>query len=63
MNIDALAEKFALQLVDKEMAGPNGVGASSSVSDGTDYLVAGEEPGSKLKDAKKADMKIIDESK
>lgn len=35
--------------------------ASSSVSGNTDYLVVGESPGSKLDEAKKHDVKIIDE--
>ena len=35
--------------------------AASSVSTRTDFLVAGEKPGSKLPQAKKLDVKIIDE--
>ncbi len=35
--------------------------ASSSVSGNTDYVVAGENPGSKLDEAQKRDVKIIDE--
>lgn len=35
--------------------------ATSSVSGSTDYLVAGETPGSKLEEAKKRKVKIIDE--
>ena len=35
--------------------------ASSSVSDNTNYLVVGEDPGSKLDEAKKREVKILDE--
>jgi DNA ligase (NAD+) len=35
--------------------------ATSSVSGETDYVVAGEKPGSKLDEAKKQNVKIIDE--
>jgi DNA ligase (NAD+) len=38
-----------------------GARATSSVSSNTDYLVAGENPGSKLDEAKKHKVKIIDE--
>lgn len=37
--------------------------ATSSVSGNTDYLVAGEDPGSKLKEAEEEEAKIIDEGK
>jgi NAD-dependent DNA ligase len=37
--------------------------ATSSVSGETDYVVAGENPGSKLNEAKKQKVKIIDEKK
>lgn len=40
-----------------------GARASSSVSSNTDYLVAGDGPGSKLDEAKKHKVKIIDEKK
>jgi len=36
---------------------------SGSVSKNTDFLVAGEEPGSKYRDAKRLGVKIIDENK
>lgn len=36
---------------------------NSSVSGNTDYVVVGENPGSKLKEAKKYDVKIINEEK
>ncbi len=45
----------------KERVEKLGARATSSVSGNTDYLVAGEDPGSKLDDAKKHDVKIIDE--
>jgi hypothetical protein len=35
--------------------------ATSSVSGATDYVVAGENPGNKLDEAKKQNLKIIDE--
>jgi DNA ligase (NAD+) len=38
-----------------------GAKASGSVSSRTDYLVAGKEPGSKLEEAKKQDIKILSE--
>lgn len=39
-----------------------GARAASSVSGNTDYLVAGENPGQKLQDAREEKVKIIDES-
>jgi DNA ligase (NAD+) len=35
--------------------------ATSSVSGNTDYLVTGENPGSKLEEARKGNVKIIEE--
>jgi DNA ligase (NAD+) len=40
-----------------------GGSASSSVSGNTDFLVVGKEPGSKLDDAKKASVRILNEEK
>jgi DNA ligase (NAD+) len=40
-----------------------GARVTSSVSGNTDYVVAGENPGSKLEEAKKHDVKIINEEK
>jgi DNA ligase (NAD+) len=40
-----------------------GARVTSSVSGNTDYVVVGENPGSKLKEAKKHGVKIIDEEK
>ena len=40
----------------------NGGSISSSVSSKTDYVLAGDNPGSKYKDAQKLDVKIISES-
>lgn len=39
-----------------------GARATSSVSGNTDYVVTGENPGSKLDDAKKHNVKIINEN-
>jgi DNA ligase (NAD+) len=38
-----------------------GARATSSVSSNTDYVVVGENPGSKLDEARKQGTKIIDE--
>ena len=46
----------------KEAVEALGGRATSSVSRNTDYLVAGVDPGSKLRDAQQAGIKIIDES-
>jgi DNA ligase (NAD+) len=43
----------------EELIETNGGHASSSVSAGTDYLLAGEEPGSKLRKAKEMGVKVI----
>lgn len=40
----------------------HGGNATSSVSSNTDYVVKGENPGSKLEEGRKHDVKIIDES-
>ncbi|MBT7007916.1 MAG: NAD-dependent DNA ligase LigA [Candidatus Jacksonbacteria bacterium] len=45
----------------KELVYQNGGKISSSLSKETDYLVAGNKPGSKFKKAKKLGVKIIDE--
>jgi DNA ligase (NAD+) len=47
----------------KEKIEKLGGNATSSVSDNTDYLVKGSDPGSKLEDAKKHDVKVIDEDR
>ncbi|MBD3378974.1 MAG: NAD-dependent DNA ligase LigA [Candidatus Omnitrophica bacterium] len=47
----------------KEKVERSGGRAASSVSDNTDYLVVGEDPGSKLQRAKKHKVKIIKEKK
>ena len=36
--------------------------ATSSVSEETDYLVAGEDPGSKLREAQETNVEILDEA-
>ena len=46
----------------EEMVGENGGDVSSSVSKETDFVVAGEEPGSKYDRAKKLGVKIITET-
>jgi DNA ligase (NAD+) len=46
----------------KEMIKDRGGKVSSSVSKKTDYVLAGEEPGSKYTDAQKLDVKIISEA-
>ncbi len=46
----------------KEMIRNMGGSIASSVSKKTDYVVAGDSPGSKFEKAKKLDVKIIDES-
>jgi DNA ligase (NAD+) len=55
-ELDAFTRDEAKERVEKM-----GARATSSVSGNTDYLVAGEDPGSKMDDAKKHDVKIIDE--
>jgi DNA ligase (NAD+) len=45
----------------KELVESLGGRATSSVSGNTDYVVAGDEPGSKYDEAKKQNVKIIDE--
>jgi DNA ligase (NAD+) len=47
----------------EELVRSLGVNASSSVSRNTDFLVAGDNPGSKLKQAKKLGVPVIDEDK
>lgn len=47
----------------KQLVELNGGRASSSVSDKTDYVVVGANPGSKLDEAKKRDVKTIREDK
>ncbi len=55
-SLDTLSREKA-----EEMARENGGDVSSSVSKETDYMVAGEEPGSKYDRAKKLRVKIISE--
>ncbi len=45
----------------KQMIKDRGGKVSSAVSKKTDYVLAGEEAGSKLDDAKTLDVKVIDE--
>jgi DNA ligase (NAD+) len=45
----------------EKMIRDNGGKTSSSVSKNTDYVIAGDEPGSKLDKARKLDVKIINE--
>ena len=45
----------------KKLIEDNGGKVSGSVSKKTSYVIVGEEPGSKLSDAKKLDIKTIDE--
>jgi len=47
----------------KEVIRSRGGDVSSSVSQNTDYVVAGEHPGSKFEKARKLGIKIIDENK
>ncbi|MBI2448564.1 NAD-dependent DNA ligase LigA [Candidatus Microgenomates bacterium] len=54
--------KFSREVAEEEIRKKGGR-AGSSVSENTTYLVAGENPGSKLAKAKKLGVKIIDESK
>ena len=46
----------------KESVERLGARAASSVSGNTDYVVTGENPGNKLDEAKKHNIKIIDEN-
>lgn len=46
----------------RELVTANGGRLSSSIGKGTDYLVVGESPGSKLQKAKEMGIKIIEES-
>ena len=55
-SLDALTRERA-----EEMARENGGDVSSSVGKETDYVVAGEEPGSKYDRAKKLGVKILSE--
>ncbi len=57
-SLDTLSREKA-----EEMARENGGDVSSSVGKETDYVVAGEEPGSKYEKAKKLGVKIISEKK
>ncbi len=56
--LDDYTRSEAKELVEKE-----GGEASSSVSEKIDYVVVGDEPGSKLDEAKELDLKIIKEQK
>ena len=47
----------------QELIRNSGGNPSSSLSSKTDFLVSGENPGSKLKKAKRLGVKIIDEKK
>lgn len=47
----------------KDIIRKEGGNVSSSVSAKTDYVLAGENPGSKLQKAKELQVKIIDEKK
>jgi len=55
-SLESMSRSDAQKAVEKE-----GGEALSSVSSGTDFVVAGEEPGSKLEKAKKKGVKVIDE--
>jgi DNA ligase (NAD+) len=54
-------EGFSREAV-KEFIEEKGGKSSSSVSKNTDYLVAGDSPGSKLDKAKKLGVKVIGEA-
>jgi DNA ligase (NAD+) len=56
-SLPSLTRKDAKALIEK-----HGGKATSSVSGNTDYLLAGENPGSKYQKAEKLDVEIIDEA-
>ena len=56
-SLNSFTRKEASELIEK-----NGGKVTASVSSNTDYLVAGENAGSKLKKAGDLSIKILDES-